>query len=38
VAYDTKGAEPTESQKETFRHMLDALDDRQQRLGVPEEL
>lgn len=37
-AFNTKGIESSDGQTETYKRMLDALDTRDKRLGIPEEL
>jgi hypothetical protein len=38
AAFDAKGVDQTDAQRETYRRMLDALDARDVRRGIPEEL
>lgn len=37
-SFNTKGIEMTPAQTETYQRMLDNLDARDRRLGIPEEL
>lgn len=37
-AFNTKGIEMTPAQNDTYKRLLDVLDARDKRLGIPEEL